>query len=489
MEPTIGTIPPTAAEHEVWPPQPIRHPGENYIVAATVLGALVAAWIHIQSEGIWYDEAITLLTTSGHAIPDWSQGMQQFKPTGNLIKILSDLYHYDVHPPLYFWILALWRLLLGSSLEVARWLSAGFTAAALIALYRYASRLGARWPCIPVMIYAVSAVGLRYAYNARPYAMAAYLVVLTLILADRKSRWTGVCAAACVATHYFTALCVGPILVIECARNWKTHRRWATGTLASSAIVCAPLLILLAKHVEARPHQYPGFGPARKEISTLLRAALEGGMPHSSMGLTWKFALLLAGGLALAGAIWAIRRKLFTLPLAYSLFLCSFLLTAILTHKSIMKMPNDYYLGVSAPLLILLIWFGLNAVPVAIPFFAIALITGSLTATPIMAYSDYRKMLADIRSDCDHCAIVVGYGYGGAVPACILYEAKGLDVYLLKSKDTVEDIHDRIGASRIIYLVPSNDPPTTSIEGEFVQAYGGIAEEGYFKIQSNRYIK
>ena len=37
------------------------------------------------------------------------------------------------------------------------------------------------------MVYALSAVGLRYAYNARSYAMATFLIVLTLLLA-RKNR-------------------------------------------------------------------------------------------------------------------------------------------------------------------------------------------------------------------------------------------------------------------------------------------------------------
>ena len=93
-----------------------------------------------------------------------------------------------MHPPLYFWALAIWRLLLGSSLEVARIFSALFTLATLTLLYRYAVGLGLRWPCVPVVIYAVSAAGLRYAYNARPYAMASFLIVLTLYLAHRSRR-------------------------------------------------------------------------------------------------------------------------------------------------------------------------------------------------------------------------------------------------------------------------------------------------------------
>ncbi len=169
-------------------PQPI----ENWIVVLTIVASAVVAWLHIRSGSIWYDEALTLLMTSGRAtLGDWSLGMGQFKPTANLLKILSQLYTYDVHPPLYFWLLAIWRVLLGSSLEVARMFSAFFTLATLALVYRYAVGLGLRWPCVPVVVYAASAAGLRYAYNARPYAMATFLIILTLYLAHRKSRWTG----------------------------------------------------------------------------------------------------------------------------------------------------------------------------------------------------------------------------------------------------------------------------------------------------------
>jgi Dolichyl-phosphate-mannose-protein mannosyltransferase len=223
-----GLEPAKADAKTVWSETRVvrSRPIENWIVLATLVASAVVAWWHIRSVTIWYDEAITLLTTSGHAIPDWSLGMQQFKPSADLPKILSDLYKYDVHPPLYFWTLAIWRVLFGGSLDVARALSALFTLGSLALLYRYAIEVGIRWPSVPVVIYALSAAGLRYAYNARPYAMATFLIVLTLYLAHRKSKWTGICAAACVATHYFAALCVGPIVAIGCLLCWKTNRRW-----------------------------------------------------------------------------------------------------------------------------------------------------------------------------------------------------------------------------------------------------------------------
>jgi 4-amino-4-deoxy-L-arabinose transferase-like glycosyltransferase len=449
-----------------------------------MLASAILAWWHIRSVSIWYDEAITMLTVSGHTIPDSPLTMQLFHPSANLLKILSDLYHYDVHPPLYFWILAIWRVIFGGSLEVARALSTLFTLATLALLYRYAIAVELRWPSVPVVLYAFSAAGLRYAYNARPYAMATFLIVLTLYLAHRKSPWTGLCAAVCVATHYFAALCVGPIVVIECLLAWNLSRRWALATFFSFAALCAPLAILVANHVGARPHQYPGFGIFRKELHELLRAAIKGAMPSSSLWRYWYLAIVLAGLFALVGGLRAIARKQFTLPLACAAFLSSFLLLAVVTNKSIMQMPNDYYLGVGAPLLVLLMAYGVNAVPYATPLLAAAVLVGTITQTPTPMFTspDYRAMMAHIRSECDHCSILVGFGWGGSVPACVLYESHGLDVYSLKWRDTPDEVLQRIGPNRIIYLIPANEPRTIEIEKQFEQSFLSEPGDGYYKL-------
>jgi hypothetical protein len=254
----------------------------------------------------------------------------------------------------------------------------------------------------------------------------------------------------------------------------------------SFAALCAPLTILVANHVGARPHQYPEFGIFRKEVHALLKGAVEGAMPSTSLWRYWFLALLVAQLLALAGGIFTLWRKQFTLPFAYAAFLCGFLLIAIATNKSIVKMPNEYYLGVGAPLLVLLIAYGVNAAPPASPLLAVAIVAGTLTAmaTPMFSIPDYRSMVGHIRSECDHCAVLVGFGWGGAIPACVLYEANGLDVYLLKSKDTPGGVVQRIGAGRTIYLIPANEPRTIEIEKQFLQSFPSVPGDGYFKIDT-----
>src|SRR5271167_1665594 len=267
---------------------------ENWIVGALVVICAIVAAIHIYATTIWYDEALTLLVASGHGQLAWSMGMQQFKPTANLANILSQLYKYDTHPPLYFWTLALWRMVFGGSLEAARWLSAIFTLGTLVLLYRYAVAVGMRWACFPPIIYALSAAGLRYAYNARPYGMATFLIVLTLLLTKKRSRWAGISGAACVATHYFAALCAGPILAVGIVENWRENRRWSLLTAGSFAAFCAPLLVLVAKHLGARQGQFPHFGVFRKEVDALLFAAVKGSLPGTSIWPAWAGVMIFA---------------------------------------------------------------------------------------------------------------------------------------------------------------------------------------------------
>jgi 4-amino-4-deoxy-L-arabinose transferase-like glycosyltransferase len=465
---------------------------ENWIVIATLVAFAVAAWWHIRSITIWYDEAVTMLTTSRHAVPDWSIGMQQFKPSADLFKIFSDLYNHDVHPPLYFWTLAIWRVLFGGSLEVARALSALFVLATLALLYRYAIEMGIRWPSVPVVIFALSAAAMRYAYNARPYAMATFLIVLTLYLAHRKSKWTGICAVSCVATHYFAAFCVGPILAIECLLYWKTDRRWVLWTGLSFATICAPLTVLVAHHMRLSGHQYYGFGSFPTEVHALLKGAVEGALPSPELWPYWRhwrhwnLALYVAALFVIAGGIFSVRGKQFTPSFGYITFLCAFLLTAIATNKSIMEMPNEYYLGIGVPLLVLLISYGVNAIPLASPLLAIALIAGTVTstATPMGATPDYRSMVRQIRSECDHCAVLVGLGWGRAIPACVLYEANGQDVYQLQATDTPDEVVQRIGTRRPIYLIPANEGFTIEIEKQLVRTFASVPGDGYFKIDT-----
>src|SRR3954447_25031715 len=91
-------------------------------IVVLLFGALVltaAAWLR----GAEYDEQYTLFLTAGTARPIWPDGVF---PAGaiaaaqaghaTLAQIARDLRATDVHPPLYFWAVSLWRAAFGPGL-------------------------------------------------------------------------------------------------------------------------------------------------------------------------------------------------------------------------------------------------------------------------------------------------------------------------------------------------------------------------------------
>jgi hypothetical protein len=455
---------------------------DHWIVLAVILSSTIAAWLHLTHSSIWYDEAITLLTTSGHAKLDWSLGLMQFKPCADLRRIALELYNQDVHPPLYFWALALWRVVFGPSLEVARSLSVLFGVATLALLYSTARDTGMRRPWVPVAVYAASSAGSWYAYDARPYAMTTCLILLTQVLARKKSKWTGVCAATSFATHYFAALCVVPVLLMGCSKRWKPERHWSLLTAVSFGIASAPLFLLLRIHLLARPNQFTDFGSFPAEVWALLKGAAQSVMPNMWFLPALIPAVLVGGFFAVAGIRWALREQKFTLPVLYGAFLCNFLLLALITNKSVAKMPRAYYLGIAAPWLAILIGFGVNALPRLSPLLAVAIIVGLIGARPALKMPNYREMLRSMTLECSHCPIVVGMGYVGAVPACVLYEARGTPVFLLRRDDSVNAVMEEAGGQGTVFFVPSNEPPTGDIEAEFVRSFSFARKNGYFEV-------
>ena len=446
--------------------------------------AFIAGY-HIWHASIWYDEAITLLTTSGHANLDWALGLEQFKPSANFARILSDLYTQDVHPPLYFWALAMWRVIFGGSLEAARCLSALFMMGTLGLLYGVARDMRMRRPWIPMAILAASSAGTWYAYDARPYAMATLLIVLTQLLARKKSSWTGACAAASCATHYFAALCVLPILTVTWIARWKEEKRWVAVTAASFAACTAPLLFLLRVHMAARPHQYPSFGSFPVELWSLLKGAMQSGLPYTWLP-GWGFILLVGAYFAVAGVWAALKARKCELPLLHGGFLCAFLLLTILTNKSITQMPAAYYLGLGAPSLALLTGLGVHTAPRGNLLLAVSIGVGLLAAKPIVKTEDYRQMVREFRAECPNCSIVVGKGYAGAAPACVLYEARGMPVALVNAGDSVDGILQRAGKQRPIFVIDTTEPPTAQVVDRFLQANPSGQKKGYFEVYGAR---
>ncbi len=196
----------------------------------------------------------------------------------------------------------------------------------------------------------------------------------------------------------------------------------------------------------------------------------------------WTLALFVAASFVAFGCWWAYTQNKLLVPFSYGAFLCGFLLLAIVTNKSIAKMPTDYYLGIAAPFAALLIGYGVTVLPRATLLLASVVVAGALTPVSMTKSIDYRAMMSQVRSLCPDCPILVGVGYAGAVPACVLYENKGMNVYLLEHNDQMESAIQQFGAPRKFVLVPTNEPATAELEHQFVQTYPSTWKDGYFQI-------
>ena len=177
------------------------------LAAAVLTGAAVL-------RGAEYDEQYTLFLTAGVPRPVWPDtpfraGEVQRLQAGRagLADIARDLRATDVHPPLYFWAVAVWRRLFGPSLPAARMLSVACSLGALAAVGAIARRAGI--PAGLAMLLTLGCYGFAYTGAiARGFALAQLLSVagvLALLAArGRRGMWwaAGALFGAAAASNY-----------------------------------------------------------------------------------------------------------------------------------------------------------------------------------------------------------------------------------------------------------------------------------------------
>jgi len=192
--------------------------------AVLVLGlAVLTATAALRSAE--YDEQYTMFLTAGVARPAWPDSPFQAGEVpalqaghGSLLGIARDLRATDVHPPLYFWSVALWRRLTGGGLFAARLFSALCGLAALAAVAVIARRTGV--PPALAMLLTLGCYGFAYtAAIARGFAQAQALTLwgVALALSGRRgwAGWAGMLLGAATFANYlavFVALVTSPAL-------------------------------------------------------------------------------------------------------------------------------------------------------------------------------------------------------------------------------------------------------------------------------------
>ncbi|HEY1412948.1 MAG TPA: glycosyltransferase family 39 protein, partial [Rhodopila sp.] len=272
------------------------------LLAAAVL--IAAAWLR----GAEYDEQYTLFLTAGTARPDWPvaafpAGLVTALQAGQatLGGIASDLRATDVHPPLYFWAVSLWRGAFGSSLFAARMLSVlcGVISIGLV------GRIARRCRIRPVMAMLLTLGCYGFVYTnavARGFASAEVLTLCGVsLLLGRRPVLAGLCLGAACACNYLAVFVAAAVVI-------------ATGVWsaipAAMPFLAMDIWFFAAQHA-SRTGQFPPFAvwPSVVRLAGYQVAAVFGGLPLYVDGV-WRVAVGAGVGLvAVVLGAWIVRAR------------------------------------------------------------------------------------------------------------------------------------------------------------------------------------
>jgi hypothetical protein len=215
-----------------------------------------------------YDEAYSLFLTSGIARPVWpvtpftaGSVRQLYDGDASFASIARDLRQTDVHPPLYFWSLAVWRAIWGKSLFVARLYSVLCGLGALAAVAGIARCSGI--PAAAAMMITLGCYGFAYTCAiARGFALAQMLAlsgVLLALLAARQppqrrtlcganSLTAGMLLGAASFTNYLASFVGAATLLWLLIVRFRQPRIWVAATCGFLAAIPGVLWFFLAQH-------------------------------------------------------------------------------------------------------------------------------------------------------------------------------------------------------------------------------------------------
>ena len=254
-----------------------------------------------------YDEAYSLFLVAGHARPVWPQGVftagsvrALYAGGASFGQIAHDLRVGDVHPPLYFWALELWRQVAGTSWLAARGLSVVFAVGALALLARLAAQEGV--PVLPALAMTLLAYGFAYTGSvARGFALAQMLLLAGLVLRrDRPLLAGATLGAACFTNDLALFTALAALLLTR-------HRGRAAGAMLPF-LVGSAWFFLAQRSSRAGQFAQWGTGHALALLGKDIGAAWFGGLPLYA-GAAGPLVALALGALALAALACVLRRR------------------------------------------------------------------------------------------------------------------------------------------------------------------------------------
>ena len=204
---------------------------ESIAVAAVLLGAIGLRIFLLDGQSLWYDEGVSAYMTP--------------RSFAEIVATTS----VDIHPPLYYWLLALWVVPFGQGEIALRSFSVLLGTLTVWTTWRLGRTLaGSSVGLAAAALLAISPLAVQYSQEVRMYALAgllsvascwAGLALLRTLLGPLRSQRRlvllavvyGLLTAALLYTHYYSALVVAAQqlwagLVLLRARCWRIIPYW-----------------------------------------------------------------------------------------------------------------------------------------------------------------------------------------------------------------------------------------------------------------------
>lgn len=309
------------------------------LFALVLLTAVAIRLVMAIAIGLSHDEVISILTAQGNEeryeeaarnglAKQWVPAIrwQAFynEPTDrSLSEIAEDLAKYDIHPPLYFWILRPWIGTFGA--DAARFLNVPILliSAALLFVFaqRYVSMAGA---FLAVAIWLLSPQSIRTSATARQYELLGLFALLTAWqagrLLDGKTEWKNLSGFAAIAlgamlTQYLAAAFILTAVAVVLVQRREIWPHFGAA-LAGAAVLFFFLHPGFYRHV-GRYETAAGFNERLIEAASTLLGFWGWRNTWTTPAIAWG-ALITATVLVSAG-VWSLRSSRLRLPLALAI--------------------------------------------------------------------------------------------------------------------------------------------------------------------------
>ena len=370
------------------------HDRRNGGIVLALLVALIILVASAWSRGTEYDEDYSVFIASGVPRPVWPASVftpadvqHVFSGHSSLQSVAQDLRQTDVHPPLYFWTVAAWRGVVGTSLFETRLLSVLCSLAALVGVAKLARLSGI--PPVAAILLTIGCYGFAYTGSiARGFALAQLCVIWGTVLTLRTSTAlaatrersaapasiflafaAGLALGLASFTNYLAAFGGAGALCWLLLTQWRRVPVWLAAGVGFCAVLPFDLYFFIAQR-SSRTGQFPPFHllPSLVRLGKYSAANIFGGLPLYAGHL---------GGILLGGLlVLAMFALLLLIALRWSRI-------GVGQARLLLAMA-----AVATPVGLLLLGFVFNNTPIelryvafATPFLAL-LLAGSLASLP-----------------------------------------------------------------------------------------------------------